>query len=109
MRRLTAIFLFASILCLGACTKYVPYSKADIQQGNILSQAQVSQLKLGMSQQAVIKVLGTPSISPAFNTQQLTYVNINIPGKGAKTEKRLILSFKHDRLSRANGDFKTSF
>ena len=109
MRKFIILTLSLLILSLTACTKIVPYYKPDIQQGNVISQAQVNKLKRGMTQTQVIGVLGTPVIQQAFNTNQLVYVETNMPGSGKITEKRLVLQFKQDRLVAANGDFKLSF
>lgn len=112
MRKLIILTLSLSLLSLmglTACTKIVPYYKPDIQQGNVISQTQVNKLQRGMTQKQVIGVLGTPVIEQAFDTDQLVYVNTNMPGSGKITEKRLVLRFKHDRLVSTKGDFKVSF
>lgn len=109
MRKLIILTLSLLILSLTACTNIVPYYKPDIQQGNVISQAQVNKLKRGMTQKQAIGVLGTPVIQQAFDTNQLVYVNTNMPGSGKITEKRLVLRFKQDRLVSTKGDFNVSF
>jgi outer membrane protein assembly factor BamE len=105
MRKLALVSICLFVLGLTSCTSIVPYYKPEIQQGNVISQQQVNQLRRGMTQQAVIKILGNPVIKPAFNTNQLMYVNTVKPGRGPTTEQRLILHFKNNHLVSADGDF----
>ena len=110
MRKLTILISTIILsLAISSCTSIVPYYKQDIQQGNVLSQSEVSQLKAGMSKAEVINILGNPVIEKAFVPNELAYVSTNLSGKGQYTEKRLILSFRNDKLVSAKGDFKTSF
>lgn len=110
MRKIAIIIFSCSLLLeLNSCTKIVPYYKPDIQQGNIITQAEVNKLKKGMTKNEVINTLGTPIVKNAFYTNQLIYVNTNLPNRGQYTEKRLRLEFKHGRLISGEGDFKLPF
>ncbi len=110
MRTIAIITLCCSLLItLASCTKIVPYYKPDIQQGNMITQTDVNKLKKGMDQKQVIAILGTPVVENAFFTNQLIYVNTNLPNRGQYTEKRLILNFRHDRLISGKGDFTLPF
>ena len=110
MRKIAIIILSCSLLIgLNSCTKIVPYYKPDIQQGNIITQTEVNKLKKGMTQNEVIAILGTPIVENSFYTNQLIYVNTNLPNRGKYTEKRLRLEFKHGKLISGQGDFKLPF
>lgn len=91
------IFVFAFSLMLNAC--YHP----DIQQGNILNQTEVSQLKLGMSKAEVINLLGTPVMQDIFNEDRLVYIYTNLPNHGDFTKKKMLLYFQNNQLTRIVG------
>ncbi len=78
----------------------------DIQQGNILTPAQIQQIHLGMSQSEVEEVLGQPILDNAFSDDQLTYVYSNWPNHGDFVEKKLILLFHNDRLIKIENDYR---
>lgn len=60
-------------LFLGGCSWLDPY-KQDIQQGNILDEEAVAQLKTGMSQAQVLYILGTPLLKAPNNPLQWDYI-----------------------------------
>ena len=104
------IFLLTILLIgLSSCTRLIPYYKPDIQQGNIITQTQVNQLKKGMTEKQVIAILGTPVAEKTFHNNQLIYINTNKPNRGPYTAKRLILQFYRGKLATGQGDFKLPF
>jgi outer membrane protein assembly factor BamE len=110
MSRVIRLLLLAGLLInLTACISWVPYKKPNIQQGNILTQAEVNQLKPGMTKTQVTEVLGSPVIQPAFNNNQLVYVETNQINGGKITQKRLILNFKQGKLVSGEGDYQLPF
>ena len=110
MVRVMRFLLLAGLLInLAACVDWVPYKKPNIQQGNIITQAEVNQLKSGMSKTQVIDILGSPVIQPGFNDQELVYVETNQINGGKITKKRLILNFKQGKLVSGEGDYQLPF
>ncbi|MGH8725348.1 MAG: outer membrane protein assembly factor BamE [Burkholderiales bacterium] len=80
-----------------------PY-RIDIQQGNFVSQAQVAQLKPGMSKEQVRLVLGTPLLTDIFHADRWDYVYWR-EKPGAKLEQRkLTVFFEDGKLTRLDGD-----
>lgn len=61
--------------------------KVDIPQGTPLTQAQASQVKLGMTTQQVRFILGTPTITDPLTPLQWDYLYNYKPGTYAKKEK----------------------
>ncbi len=92
LRILRLVFIIVCGLTLSAC--YHP----DIQQGNDLPVVQNQQVKLGMSQEDVITLLGQPVLQNTFDNNQLTYVYTDYPNHGDITEHKLLLYFKDDKL-----------
>jgi outer membrane protein assembly factor BamE len=80
-----------------------PY-KIEIQQGNYVSQEQVSQLKPGMTKDQVRLVLGTPLITDVFHAERWDYVYWREAPDGKRESRRLALHFADGRLERVDGD-----
>ena len=99
------LFLCAALLSLTACTKIVPYYKPDIQQGNVLTTAQLQQLKPGMSKAQVIELLGNPVLNNSLNDTQLIYLYTNQPNRQPYVEHKLILSFANQQLRSIEGNY----
>lgn len=103
--------LFAAALCsaLAACSlkpSFINEYKIDVQQGNVLSQEMVAQLKPGQTRDQVRFVLGTPMIADIFHQQRWDYVYRYQNGQTGKVESRkFIVFFDADgRLERVGGD-----
>lgn len=84
-------------LLLAGCGFIHPY-RPDIQQGNILNQQQVKKLHVGMTKYQVQNLLGDPVINDTFDHNQLLYAYTNEPNRGKMVQKKLILTFKNNRL-----------
>jgi outer membrane protein assembly factor BamE len=91
-----------SVLLLTACVY-----KLDIQQGNILAQKDIDNLRPGLTKSQVIFVLGETVISDAFSDDDWIYLYTY---KNANTEqnvrKKLTLKFVDDKLVSAKGDYE---
>lgn len=93
MKKLVALCLMLNLT--GCC--YVLW-RPDTQQGNIISESTVNQLKLGMNQTQVLYIMGTPMLTHTFNPQRWDYVYTFRRGTGLTHEKRLYLTFDHGIL-----------
>lgn len=92
---LLIISLFFSLFLL-SCSAYKP----DVQQGNTFDQKMLSQLKLGMTQQQVIFVMGNALLKDAFHKNRWDYLYTFAKAR-EKTERRLLtLFFKNNKLSK---------
>ena len=88
--------LFASTLISG-CSMFGVY-KVDIPQGTPLTQSQASQIKLGMSQQQVRFLLGSPAITDTLNPNRWDYIYNYIPGTYARKAKLPASTGEHLRV-----------
>lgn len=87
----TSVLMLA--LLLTACKPY----EMDIPQGKALSPQQVSQIKLGMSKEAVLRNLGVPlQGASAYDINRLDYIVTMQKNGGDITENRLSIYFKND-------------
>ncbi len=82
--------------------------RIPIQQGNLITQEMVNELRPGMTKQQVRYLLGTPLLIDTFNEDRWEYLYTNRPGSrraGAPTEQqRLELLFDNGRLMKITGD-----
>ncbi|MCL2886544.1 MAG: outer membrane protein assembly factor BamE, partial [Betaproteobacteria bacterium] len=103
--------LLIAVVCavLGACSykpSFINEYKIDVQQGNVLDQNTVAQLKPGQTKDQVRFLLGTPLIVDVFHQQRWDYVYHFKSGRtGEVDRRRLTLFFDADnRLARVDGD-----
>ncbi len=73
--------------------------RADLVQGLPLSEEGLKQLKVGMSRDDTVRLLGQPQTVSPFRENRVEYVWRLQKGDGSLTEERLTLFFDRDRLS----------
>ena len=79
--------------------------KTRVQQGNVLVQTDVDQIKPGMSKRQIAIILGTPAIADPFNQNRWDYINtFKIKGKIDKV-KHLTLYFNDNKLIKTEGNY----
>lgn len=96
--RIVWLFLGLSLL-LTHCVSY-DLSRRIVQQGNLLPQARIEHLKIGMSKENAAIVLGTSLLSPLFNTDRWDYAYTYREGVGPLMVRNVSLYFSHDKLVR---------
>lgn len=101
--------LLATMLLLGCSKKILPsIYRLDIQQGNIVTQDQLSRLEPGMEQRKVRFILGTPMLVDVFNQERWDYVYEFLPGgRGEPVRRNVALFFENELLTRIEGDVQT--
>lgn len=92
---------------LGACgfVGFPGVYKIDVEQGNIIHQDMIDQLKLGMSRRQVRFILGTPLVEDPFNQSRWDYPYIKRNGQDVLDESRLEVWFEGDALVAVKGDY----
>lgn len=109
MLRSRLLLIAASCAVLAACSSkpsFINEYKIDVQQGNVLSQEMVAQLKPGQTRDQVRFLLGTPLITDVFHQQRWDYVYRHQSGRTGEVETRkFAVYFDADgRLERVAGD-----
>jgi outer membrane protein assembly factor BamE len=109
MRRSRLLLIAASSALITACTYkpgFINEYKIDIQQGNVLTQEMVSQLKPGQTRDQVRFLLGTPLVADVFHQQRWDYVYSYRNGQTGKVESRKFTTFFDNEgcLERVGGD-----
>jgi outer membrane protein assembly factor BamE len=82
--------------------------RQDIQQGNVIDQDMVNQLRPGLSKRQVRFLMGTPMLKDVFHANRWDYVYTMTHGWGERQERKIHLYFDGDRLARVEGDLKPS-
>lgn len=99
--------LISAVVCalLAACGSFNAY-KIDIQQGNVLTQEMVAQLKPGQTRDQVRFILGTPLLTDVFHQDRWDYVYTYRNGRTGNVEERKFSVYfdKNNRLEKASGD-----
>lgn len=93
-----AFLLFAACLVLAACVFRLP-----TVQGNVIEQAQVDQLEIGMTPDQVRFLLGTPLVQGSFDPNRWDYVYYFRSSRGEETQRSLNLYFENAKLARIVG------
>lgn len=98
--------LVAAISGCSSVPRIVNEYKIDVQQGNVLTQEMVSQLKPGLTKDQVRFILGTPVLMDMFHASRWDYVYSLRKGSTGAVEKRNFSVFfdASEKLVRVTGD-----
>ena len=105
--KLLIALLFVCSALLTGCGAKVPIIKPfkmDIQQGNVVTSKMLLQLKPGMTKSQVKFIMGTPLIVDSFHTNRWDYFYQMRQAGKIKEQRRVILEFDKDLLTRVRGD-----
>ena len=96
---------------LGACSwipNYFPWFlkpyRPDVQQGNVITNEMVEQLRTGMTRDQVRFMLGTPLLSDTFHKDRWDYFYYLNPRSGSTQRRKLTIVFADNRLKSFQSD-----
>ncbi len=95
-------FIFTAIalvLTLSNCVSY-DFARRVVQQGNLLPQAKLERLHLGLTKSDVAILMGSSLLSPSFTNNRWDYAYTWRRGSGALEVRQLSLYFSNNRLIR---------
>jgi outer membrane protein assembly factor BamE len=98
------LLLMTVFLSLSGCVH-----KMDIEQGNVITQDMVNKLHVGMTQDSVRNLMGSPVLVNTFSTNRADYVYTFKPGRGQFTEKYITLMFSNGRLEKIEGNMYSQY
>ncbi len=112
MRKTIHPLALFTLLTLSACSTVMNnlpgvYS-LDIQQGNMISQEIIDQLRPHMTKRQVLYIMGSPMLVDVFHHKRWDYIYSDQPGGKERTQKRVSLFFVNDKLSSIQGDLRPS-
>lgn len=102
------VIIFASVLMSG-CVDWI--YRIDVPQGNFLEDKNVEQLRINMTKEQVVYVLGRPVVQDSFNHDTWYYVyemKRGMSKRGEDFRKELIIQFTDNRVASVTGDFELS-
>jgi len=104
----------AAAVLLGATTvAIVGCARVEVEQGNYLTQSQVTKLSEGMSRGEVRRLLGEPLLQDPFHPDRWDYVFYRSLGGDRKVHRRLTLFFNGEdrvqRVVREGGDYPEAY
>ncbi len=115
MRKLLILVSTIASLFLAACSSdpvvnRLPFVyRIDIQQGNVITQDMVNQLRPGMTKAQVQFILGAPLLTDPFHAQRWDYVYLYEPGTHGRrktAEQHITLHFDGDTVDSISGTLK---
>ncbi len=96
---------FTGLIALAGCSFPGVY-KIDIQQGNVVTQDMIDQLRPGMTRRQVRFIMGNPLLTDTFHANRWDYLYSIQPGGGERLQERVSLVFDgNDQLAGLSGDF----
>ena len=105
--RFAGTLLLATVLSgCSSVPRIVNEYKIDVQQGNVLTQEMVLQLKPGLTKDQVRFILGTPVLIDVFHPNRWDYVYRLQKGNTGAVEMRKFTAFfdANEKLVRVSGD-----
>lgn len=78
--------------------------RVDVQQGNVITQDMLAQLRHGMEKKKVLFVMGSPVVQDTFHADRWDYLYTLQEGRGTPSRRLVTLFFVDDKLDRVGGD-----
>ena len=105
MKRILLLLpLLAACSTTPQITSYLSPYRIDVRQGNFVTQEMVAQLKPGLTREQVRFILGSPLVADMFHVDRWDYVYRFQPGQGEAQQRRLVVFFQDNKLTRVAGD-----
>lgn len=106
--RILAVVALVASGALSACSylKFPGVYRIAVQQGNIIDQKKVDQLKIGMTKRQVQFVMGSPLLIDAFHEDRWDYIYQLRRGDETLRDRRFSVYFDGDKLVRYEGDYE---
>lgn len=80
----------------------------DVDQGNMLDQSMVDQLRPNMTKRQVQYIMGSPMLGDTYHDNRWNYLYSSQESGGERLQKRVTLLFKGETLMGVQGDFRPS-
>lgn len=80
--------------------------KIDIQQGNVIEQEMLDQLKPGLDKAQTRFIMGAPMLIDPFRNNRWEYIYSFQKGGGVREQRHITLHFEDDKLTHISGDVR---
>lgn len=109
MKYKSLIIIVLTSLFMSGCVDWI--YRIDVPQGNFLQEKNVKQLRVEMTKEQVIYVLGRPVVQDSFDHDTWYYVyeiKRGMKKRGDDFRKELIIKFTDQKVASVTGDFELS-
>jgi outer membrane protein assembly factor BamE len=96
-------FVVCCCMVLMGCSSWI--YRIDIPQGNYVEQKQVDKLRVEMTREQVLFILGSPVASDAFDNNKWHYLYLLKKNKKAAQRLELVVHFNDDKIADITGTF----
>ena len=103
IRPLAVGFLLAGLIGCGSNIGFPGVYRINVEQGNVVTEEMVDQLRPGLNRRQVRYIMGTPLIEDSFHVDRWDYRYTLRNGNETLTETQLTLWFEGDELVRVEG------
>ncbi|SDB46383.1 Beta-barrel assembly machine subunit BamE [Pseudidiomarina indica] len=103
-----ALVILSSVVILSGCSVFENWVyRIDVPQGNFLEQRDIDQLRVGMTKEQVVYVIGKPVAENVFDDDVWFYVFDYNSGRSRSNnyQNKVKLTFENDRLKAYEGTF----
>ena len=103
IRPLAVGCLLAGLIGCGSNFGFPGVYRINVEQGNVVTEEMVEQLRPGLNRRQVRYIMGTPLIEDSFHEDRWDYRYLLRNGSDTITQTQLTLWFEGDELVRAEG------
>lgn len=106
LRLIVILILAAGSVSLSGCSiSNLPFAyQPTVQQGNIITDDMIAELRPGMTKRQVRFVLGSPAIEDMFRNNRWDYLHTQQAGGGGEPRRLTVLFDDQGRLQALDGD-----
>ncbi len=112
MRKITRLLLLlisAPLISCSTISDHIPgVYRLDIEQGNIIDQTIIDELRPNMTKRQVLYILGSPMLIDVFHQKRWDYIYSKQTGSDTRQQQRISLFFEDDTLVGVQGDYRPS-
>ena len=95
--------LLAGLVSCGSNFGFPGVYRINVEQGNVVTEEMVEQLRPGLNRRQVRYIMGTPLIEDSFHEDRWDYLYLLRNGSELLSETQLTLWFEEDELVRVEG------
>ena len=95
--------LLAGLVSCGSNFGFPGVYRINVEQGNVVTEEMVEQLRPGLNRRQVRYIMGTPLIEDSFHEDRWDYLYLLRNGSELLSETQLTLWFEEDALVRVEG------
>ena len=103
IRPLALGYLLAGLVGCGSNFGFPGVYRINVEQGNVVTDEMVEQLRPGLNRRQVRYIMGTPLIEDSFHKDRWDYHYLLRNGNELLSETQLTLWFEEDQLVRVEG------